>query len=134
MLALRADRWSGFNNDIHRGLLHQGRRCTTKCWVADRRIYQFGPQRSSGAFRATKHHEGQLAMSVRTEDSFLSLKLVSLLQQNAQRRLLDIANTLGLSTSVLRFIERRGQQDKWILYGGMAVTVVILILLLIYVA
>lgn len=27
---------------------------------------------------------------------------------------------------MLRFIERRGQQDKWILYGGMVVTLAIL--------
>ncbi|KAI9021925.1 hypothetical protein DFJ74DRAFT_105397 [Hyaloraphidium curvatum] len=56
------------------------------------------------------------------------------IMKNAQRRILDIANTLGLSTSVLRYIERRGQQDKWILYGGMLVTLVILGLIIWYLA
>ncbi|KAJ1555154.1 protein transport protein bos1, partial [Cladochytrium tenue] len=43
--------------------------------------------------------------------------------KSTQRRMLDVATTLGLSTTVIRYIEQRTQQDKWILWGGMAVTV-----------
>eukprot|EP01137_Pigoraptor_chileana_P012475 Opistho-2@64900 len=46
--------------------------------------------------------------------------------KGARRRLLDIANTLGLSNTVMRFIERRGAQDKWILIGGMVITCVVM--------
>ena len=43
--------------------------------------------------------------------------------KGAQKKILDVMNTLGLSNTVLRLIERRTYQDKFILYGGMLVTV-----------
>ncbi|KAI8338283.1 hypothetical protein BC941DRAFT_396149 [Chlamydoabsidia padenii] len=46
--------------------------------------------------------------------------------KKAQRKLLDTANTLGLSQNVIRYIERRTTQDKWIFFGGLVVTVFIL--------
>ncbi|CAJ0752216.1 24593_t:CDS:2 [Entrophospora sp. SA101] len=33
--------------------------------------------------------------------------------KNAQRKMLDAANTLGLSRNVIQYIERRMSQDKW---------------------
>lgn len=48
--------------------------------------------------------------------------------KGVQKRLFDIANTLGLSNTVMRLIERRTYQDKFILYGGMIVTCVIMFL------
>ncbi|GER45762.1 membrin [Striga asiatica] len=47
--------------------------------------------------------------------------------KRAQRKALDVLNTLGLSNSLLRLIERRNRADKWIKYAGMFVTVVVLI-------
>ncbi|KAG6553469.1 hypothetical protein Mapa_004381 [Marchantia paleacea] len=47
--------------------------------------------------------------------------------KSAQRKALDVLNTVGLSNSVLRVIERRHRVDKWISYVGMFVTVVIVI-------
>ena len=38
--------------------------------------------------------------------------------KDAQRKVLDSANTLGLSRQTIRFVERRTTQDKWIFYGG----------------
>ncbi|KAM7531735.1 hypothetical protein LguiB_035145 [Lonicera macranthoides] len=46
--------------------------------------------------------------------------------KRAQRKALDVLNTLGLSNSVLRLIERRNRIDKWIKYAGMVFTIVIL--------
>jgi Golgi SNAP receptor complex protein 2 len=46
--------------------------------------------------------------------------------KRAQRKALDVLNTLGLSNTVLRLIERRNRVDKWIKYGGMILTVVVL--------
>ncbi|KAI8851278.1 hypothetical protein BC829DRAFT_361169 [Chytridium lagenaria] len=43
--------------------------------------------------------------------------------KSTQRRVLDAFNTLGLSTTVIRYIEQRTQQDKWILFGGIAVSI-----------
>lgn len=45
--------------------------------------------------------------------------------QRAQRKALDVLNTVGLSNSVLRLIERRNRVDTWIKYVGMVLTVVI---------
>ncbi|CAO3624394.1 unnamed protein product [Cunninghamella blakesleeana] len=46
--------------------------------------------------------------------------------KKAQRKLLDTANTLGLSQNVIRYIERRTTQDKWIFWGGLCITIIIL--------
>ncbi|XP_064113237.1 Golgi SNAP receptor complex member 2-like [Macrobrachium nipponense] len=49
--------------------------------------------------------------------------------KGAHKRVLDLANTLGLSNTVMRMIERRSTQDKYILFGGM-----VLVLLCLYFA
>ncbi|KAI6673580.1 hypothetical protein NL676_001486 [Syzygium grande] len=46
--------------------------------------------------------------------------------KKAQRRALDILNTVGLSNSVLKLVERRHHVDKWIKYAGMILTVIML--------
>lgn len=46
--------------------------------------------------------------------------------KGAQRRLLDIANTLGMSATVMRFIERRTRQDVYLMLVGMLVTMALL--------
>lgn len=54
--------------------------------------------------------------------------------KGAHRRVVDMANTLGLSNTTMRFIERRISEDKIILIGGMLVTILIIILVVVYVA
>lgn len=46
--------------------------------------------------------------------------------QSAHTKVLDIANRLGLSSSLLRVIERRDTVDFWIVIAGMVVTVLFL--------
>ena len=48
--------------------------------------------------------------------------------KGAHKKILDIANTLGMSNTVMRFIERRTSQDRYILFAGMIVTCVIMFL------
>lgn len=43
--------------------------------------------------------------------------------QSTQKKLLDVANSLGLSSSVIRFIEQRTVADRYILYGGIVVCI-----------
>ncbi|KAK6942459.1 hypothetical protein RJ641_027836 [Dillenia turbinata] len=45
--------------------------------------------------------------------------------KRAQRKALDVLNTVGLSNSVLRLIERRLRVDQWIKYAGMIFTIII---------
>ncbi|CAJ1854528.1 unnamed protein product [Sphenostylis stenocarpa] len=47
--------------------------------------------------------------------------------KSAHRKALDILNTVGISNSVLRLIERRNRVDQWIKYVGMLLTVIFLI-------
>ncbi|KAJ3166979.1 protein transport protein bos1 [Geranomyces variabilis] len=46
--------------------------------------------------------------------------------KGAQRRLYDVANHLGLSTSVIKYIERRSTEDKYIFFGGIIVTILVM--------
>lgn len=39
--------------------------------------------------------------------------------QAAQRKVLDVLNSVGLSDALLRVIDRRQRLDRWITYGGM---------------
>ncbi|TDH67620.1 hypothetical protein CCR75_006025 [Bremia lactucae] len=48
--------------------------------------------------------------------------------KNVRTKLLDVANRLGLSSSLLRVIERRDTVDFWIVVGGMIFTLVFLYL------
>jgi Golgi SNAP receptor complex protein 2 len=41
--------------------------------------------------------------------------------KGAQKRLYDVAGTLGLSGNTIRMIERRTRQDKWIFWAGVVV-------------
>ncbi|XP_058084625.1 membrin-11-like [Magnolia sinica] len=45
--------------------------------------------------------------------------------KRAQRKALDILNTVGLSNSVLKIIERQHRVDKWIAYAGMIMTIIL---------
>ncbi|RZB67217.1 Membrin-11, partial [Glycine soja] len=42
--------------------------------------------------------------------------------KSAHRKALDVLNTVGISNSVLRLIERRNSGDQWIKYEGMLLT------------
>ncbi|KNC77433.1 hypothetical protein SARC_10107, partial [Sphaeroforma arctica JP610] len=52
--------------------------------------------------------------------------------KGAQRRILDIASTLGLSQSVLKLIDRRKDSDKIILIAGIIITLTVMYLCIRY--
>lgn len=52
--------------------------------------------------------------------------------QGTHKKMLDVANMLGLSNTVMRLIERRATQDKFIMIGGMLVTCVFMFLVIRY--
>ena len=54
--------------------------------------------------------------------------------KGAQKKVLDVVNHLGLSNTVLRLIEKRAHEDKFILYGGMVVCSIIMFLVWKYLA
>lgn len=65
-------------------------------------------------------HTGINALE-RMKNQRMSLKSV-------RRRMIDIGNSLGLSNTVMRMIDKRGTQDKWIVYGGIILTLIIMFL------
>ncbi|XP_074551975.1 Golgi SNAP receptor complex member 2 [Halichoeres trimaculatus] len=52
--------------------------------------------------------------------------------KNTYKKMLDVANMLGLSNTVIRLIERRATQDKFIMIGGMLLTCVFMFLVIRY--
>uniref|UniRef100_A0A1L8DUP4 Putative golgi snap receptor complex member n=1 Tax=Nyssomyia neivai TaxID=330878 RepID=A0A1L8DUP4_9DIPT len=52
--------------------------------------------------------------------------------KGAQKRIMDIGNTLGLSNQTMRMIEKRVREDKFVLFGGMFATITIIGLFLYY--
>ncbi|CAL8073130.1 unnamed protein product [Orchesella dallaii] len=54
------------------------------------------------------------------------------LLKNTRTRMLNFLNTLGLSNTVMQLIERRAYQDKFVLFGGMMITVCIMFFVYMY--
>ncbi|XP_016850025.1 Golgi SNAP receptor complex member 2 isoform X2 [Anolis carolinensis] len=48
------------------------------------------------------------------------------------KKIMDLANMLGLSNTVMRLIEKRAFQDKYFMIGGMLVTCVVMFLVVQY--
>lgn len=61
-----------------------------------------------------------------------NLKEQRMTLKGAHRKLMDVANTLGLSNTTMRLIENRVKEDKWILIGGMLITMIIVFYVIIY--
>lgn len=53
--------------------------------------------------------------------------------KRTQRKLLDVANSLGISDRILSLADRRHKGDAYIVYGGMAVVSLIVVVLLFWV-
>ena len=45
-----------------------------------------------------------------------------------RRKMMNVTNSLGLSNTLIKMIERRNTSDKFILYGGMVFTLFIMFL------
>lgn len=57
-----------------------------------------------------------------------SLKSQRSVLKSAHKRALDIASNLGLSSSIIRLVERRTSGDRIIVYGGMLIILMVLLL------
>ncbi|KAL1776083.1 Golgi SNAP receptor complex member 2 isoform X2 [Sigmodon hispidus] len=56
------------------------------------------------------------------------LRAQRLTLKGTQKKILDIANMLGLSNTVMRLIEKRAFQDKYFMIGGMLLTCAVMFL------
>lgn len=85
-------------------------------------------------------HQNSLQNSNREVDTMLltganaleSLRNQRFTLKGAHRRIVDMANTLGLSSHTMKLIEKRASQDKYVLIGGIVVTLLVILLVIIY--
>lgn len=92
-------------------------------------IDQYNEQYSHGLRNAVHGVDDMLQQGAGILDNLRSQRYTL---KGAHKRLLDIGNYLKLSNTVMRFIERRGRQDGYILVGGMLFTVLVMILVVMY--
>jgi Golgi SNAP receptor complex protein 2 len=79
-------------------------------------------------------HNSQMQNAHRGVDDMLStgnnimssLKFQRDILKGAKSRMLNVGSTLGLSDHTIRLIERRLDEDKYIMFGGMFVTLCII--------
>ncbi|XP_018577991.1 probable Golgi SNAP receptor complex member 2 [Anoplophora glabripennis] len=65
-------------------------------------------------------------------NSLESLRSQRMTLKGAHRRIIDMANTLGLSNHTMKLIEKRASEDKVILIMGVLITLVVIVLVIIY--
>lgn len=52
--------------------------------------------------------------------------------KGAHKRLIDLGNTLGLSNQTMKMIERQVSENKYVMIGGMIVTILFMTLVIYY--
>lgn len=85
-------------------------------------------------------HQNSLQNSNRGVDEMLhtganvldSLRSQRMTLKGAHRRIIDMANTIGLSNHTMRLIEKRASEDKVILILGVVITLIVITLVIIY--
>ncbi|KAJ9586565.1 hypothetical protein L9F63_028393 [Diploptera punctata] len=87
----------------------------------------------SQSFYSSKHHDSLKMICCNQEREYSRvLKDQRMTLKGAHRRLYDIANTLGLSNTTMRLIERRAYQDRFILIGGIVFTCLVIAAIIYY--
>ncbi len=61
-----------------------------------------------------------------------NLKNQTSMLKDVKRKILSVTNTLGLSNTLIRMIDRRNVSDKYILFGGMIITCIVMFLTIKY--
>jgi Golgi SNAP receptor complex protein 2 len=62
------------------------------------------------------------------ENVLYGIKEQSSMLKDVKRKILNVTNSLGLSNTLIRLIEKRNTSDRYVLYGGMVITCVIMFL------
>lgn len=108
---------------------------------ADLLTRRYAPNASSGDTSIPMDYfnqeSGQLNSIDRNVDDLISVGTNALLNirnqkgmlAGAHRKILEITNTLGMSNTVMRLIEKRAYRDKFILFGGMILFCIFMLLM-----
>ncbi|CAG9823393.1 unnamed protein product [Phaedon cochleariae] len=77
-------------------------------------------------------HQGVDEMLHTGVNTLESLRSQRMTLKGAHRRIVDMANTLGLSNHTMKLIQKRASEDKVILILGMVITLIVIALVVIY--
>ncbi|XP_017502973.1 Golgi SNAP receptor complex member 2 isoform X5 [Manis pentadactyla] len=86
---------------------------------------KYDVQHLQTALRNFQHRRYTREQQERQREELLSRTFTT---NGTQKKILDIANMLGLSNTVMRLIEKRAFQDKYFMIGGMLLTCVVMFL------
>ncbi|XP_046531895.1 Golgi SNAP receptor complex member 2 isoform X4 [Equus quagga] len=90
---------------------------------------KYDVQHLQTALRNFQHQRYTREQQERQREELLSRTFTT---NGTQKKILDIANMLGLSNTVMRLIEKRAFQDKYFMIGGMLLTCVVMFLVVQY--
>lgn len=91
----------------------------------------YGIQHQNSLQNANQGVDEMLFTGASTLESLRSQRLTL---KGAHKRIMDMANTLGLSNHTMRLIEKRATEDKFVLIFGIVITLAIMLLVIIYFA
>lgn len=89
----------------------------------------YAVQQQSSLNRA---HNGVDEMLHTGQNALESLRSQRITLKGAHRKIVDMANTLGLSTHTMKLIKKRVSEDKIILIAGMVLTVTIITCIIVF--
>ena len=78
----------------------------------------------SHSLSSSQNMVGELLMSGQAQ--FSALKDQGRRMRGVKRMVLNIGNTIGLSRTTMRMIEKRDENDMYIVFGGMIVTCIVI--------
>lgn len=104
---------------------------SSSCFSGYQCVYAVVPCALSKGFRSIRCSWFLICLGFTCEDELL-LIFLHLGWQGTHKKMLDVANMLGLSNTVMRLIEKRASQDKFIMVGGMLITCVFMFLVVKY--
>ncbi|CAH1133930.1 unnamed protein product [Ceutorhynchus assimilis] len=79
-------------------------------------------------------HRGVDEMLYTGANTLESLRTQRSTLKGAHKRIMDMANVLGISNHTMRLIEKRASEDKFVFIGGVVVTFVVIVLVIFYLA
>lgn len=89
----------------------------------------FGVQHQNALHRANRGVDEMLQTGANALESLRSQRITL---KGAHRKIVDMANTLGLSSHTMKLIEKRASEDKIILIVGMVFTIIIITCIIIF--
>lgn len=89
----------------------------------------YGLQHNNAMLRSHRGVDEMLHTGASTLESLRSQRSIL---KGAKKRIMDMTSTLGLSRHVMTLIDKRAGQDKIIMFGGMIITLLVILFVIVY--